>query len=112
MGVYPYLPVGRWEFLFWPAMVTGLEDVASEQANLRVVANSGGVGFFIKENASEFRDQINALAQSGVRFLICNNTLQKLEMKRSDLLEVPDVIPSGIVEVVRLQNEGFAYVKP
>jgi len=52
------------------------------------------------------------LAKKGVRFLVCNNSLLKSNIDPAELLPVIEVVPAGIVELVRLQHEGFAYVKP
>ena len=89
-----------------------LAQIPAAEADLRVVANSTAVGFFRKEKASDYRGRVDRLAESGVRFLICRNSLERLGIEKSELIEAAEIVPSGIVEVIRLQNDGFAYVKP
>ena len=50
----------------------------------------------------------------GVRFLICQNTLDERKIDWHTLYGVTeeDIVPSGVAEVVRLQMMGFTYVHP
>lgn len=87
-------------------------EIPPEDAEVRVVVNSVAVQFFQKEKASDYAGKVQRLSGKGVRFLICSNSLRHLEIDRSALLDGCEVVPAGIVELVRLQQEGFAYVKP
>jgi hypothetical protein len=44
--------------------------------------------------------------------MVCNNALSMSGINPAELLDLCEVIPAGIVELIRLQHEGFAYVKP
>ena len=48
----------------------------------------------------------------GVKLLACKNTMQMTNTKREDLNWLVDVVPSGIVEIMQKQKEGYAYVRP
>lgn len=48
----------------------------------------------------------------GVKLLACRNTMQMTNTKREDLNWLVDVVPSGIVEIMQKQKEGYAYVRP
>lgn len=58
----------------------------------------------------QFLDQARG---QGVQFLICNNTLLSLKIKRQDLYKVPseDMVQAGILEIVRLQSKGYSYIR-
>lgn len=57
---------------------------------------------------------IDKLRASGVRFLVCRNTMRAMGLKPEDLYKVPseDVVPSGVAEIARLQGLGFVYIHP
>lgn len=59
-----------------------------------------------------FYSEINELASKGVAFAACNNTLTKMEIKKEELCDFVEVVPAGIMELIKKQNEGYAYVKP
>lgn len=89
-----------------------LEDTSGQDSDLRMVVNSSAVKFFTRADSGGFAHAIGQLASEGVRFLICSNSIDKLGIERSELLPACEIVPAGIVEVVRLQHDGFAYVKP
>jgi len=89
-----------------------LDQIPDEPSDVRMIVNHYAVNFFKKEDAGKYADIIAGLAGKGVRFLICNNSIQRLGIDRTALLEPCEVVPAGIVELVRLQSQGFAYVKP
>jgi hypothetical protein len=88
------------------------DEIASSEADLRLVANSKAVQFFRKTNGSEYVNRTNQLAENGVRILVCNNSLEKMGIPQSELIQAAEVIPAGIEEIIRMQNDGYAYVKP
>jgi intracellular sulfur oxidation DsrE/DsrF family protein len=89
-----------------------LKEVPAVQAAVHVVANGAAVGLFRRKRAGGYAARIGALAADGVRFSICNNSLNTLGIGREELLEPCGVVPAGILEIVRLQAEGCAYIKP
>ena len=52
------------------------------------------------------------LANGGVSFRVCANAMKKVPITKEDLLPCVEVVPAGVVEIVRLQREDFAYIKP
>jgi len=63
-------------------------------------------------------DSMKALADKGVTFLACRNSMKKMKDEGKISIteqELPDfvtVVPAGIVALIEKQNEGYAYVKP
>ncbi|MDD5204526.1 MAG: DsrE family protein [Desulfobacterales bacterium] len=89
-----------------------LDEISPAESDLRVVVHSSAVRMLRKGKACNHEKKIFDLAKKGVRFLACNNSLLKSNIDPAELLPVIEVVPAGIVELVRLQHEGFAYVKP
>ena len=52
------------------------------------------------------------LLATGVSFRVCANAMKKVPITKEDLLPCVEVVPAGVVEIVRLQREDFAYIKP
>lgn len=48
----------------------------------------------------------------GVRFAACENTLRDKSIPKENLLPGIATVPSGAVEVIRKQHEGYGYFKP
>jgi intracellular sulfur oxidation DsrE/DsrF family protein len=60
-----------------------------------------------------FSGAIADLANQGVEFRVCNNTLTARKIDPSRVAMEASVVPSGVAEVARLQaREGFVYLRP
>ncbi|MDQ0150799.1 DsrE family protein [Eubacterium multiforme] len=69
----------------------------------------------LKENVSKdlgFYDEISELSNKGVVFAACNNSLNKMKINKDELCDFVKVVPAGVMELIKKQNEGYAYVKP
>lgn len=91
-----------------------LNGLPGETFQLDVVANGGGATLFAGEGAEldELKARATALMARGVRFKICANALAENGIAHDRLWPGCVVVPAGLVEVVRLQRAGFAYIKP
>ena len=52
------------------------------------------------------------LSKKGVSFLACKNALAAHNISLDALPPFVTVAPAGMVELVKLQTQGFAYIKP
>jgi intracellular sulfur oxidation DsrE/DsrF family protein len=87
------------------------------QAQIVAVAHAAGVDFLLKgaedDNGNKYEDIVERLALGGVRFEVCEITLRERRLSRQQFIEYVTFVPSGVVEVTRLQQrEGYAYLKP
>lgn len=82
-----------------------------ESFHLVVVANGPAVKLFTGEHA-ELREQAAPLMARGLNIRLCANALADNKIEHSRLWQGCEIVPAGLVEVVRLQREGFAYIKP
>ena len=76
-----------------------------------LLANGKAVVLF-RQGGHPEENALRELLDRGVTVAVCANALKKNGMDRSELPEGCTVVPAGIVELVRLQNEGYAYIKP
>ncbi len=85
-------------------------EVPLAEADVRMVANGTAVRLF-RAGLPE-AERIVRLSAAGARFLLCQNSLAGLSVPRECLVEPCEIVPAGILELVRLQHLGFAYVNP
>jgi len=86
-------------------------------AKIVVVAHAQGVQFLIDgaKNATgnPYNIPVEELAARGVEFRVCEITLKSNKIDPKTLLPQTKLVPSGVVEIGRLQaKEGYAYLKP
>jgi intracellular sulfur oxidation DsrE/DsrF family protein/uncharacterized tellurite resistance protein B-like protein len=89
-----------------------LKEIPSTEAVICLVANGSAVGLFQRERAAAHSMRVAELSGKGVRFLMCGNSLKNLNLDPAEMLNGCEVIKAGIVELIRLQAEGYAYIKP
>lgn len=109
--------------------VDGIDQASRGLANIRnhlraepdtkivAVANGDGIRFLLagarERNGKPFDAAVADLAARGVEFRVCNNTLSAHNIPASEVLPQAKIVPSGVVEVARLQaREGYVYLRP
>jgi intracellular sulfur oxidation DsrE/DsrF family protein len=51
------------------------------------------------------------LADAGVVFAACENTMKRKNLTKADLFDFATTVDAGVAEVVRRQEAGWSYVK-
>lgn len=90
---------------------------ASPKAKIVVVTHGPGIDFLLEgaqdKNGNPYEVIVQELANRGVQFRVCNNTLVSRNIDKDEILPEATIVPSGVAEVSRLQvQEGYAYLKP
>ena len=94
----------------------GLKNMANilkavDTATIEVVCHGQGIALLV-DGQSEHADFVAKLIAQGVHFVACENTLREKSIPREKLLPDVGTVPSGAVEVIRKQQEGYGYFKP
>ncbi|TKB50286.1 hypothetical protein FCL40_03750 [Ferrimonas sediminicola] len=84
---------------------------------ITLVAYAAGVDFLLKgetdRDGDAYAPDVAALMKQGVQFRFCAATLRFRELEESQVLTGVTFVPSGTMEILRLQaEEGFVYIKP
>ena len=83
---------------------------------IRFVLHGNGVELLRKvaQESPDAANRIDSLRSQGVKFNICANTLKGRKIALEDLhfAEQADIVPSGVAEIGKLQQEGFVYLRP
>ena len=91
-----------------------IENILKEvgdAAEIEVVAHGAGIGLLV-QGQSPHAGKIQSLIARNVKFAACKNTLRDKSIPQERLLPGVQVVPSGAVEVLRKQQEGFGYFRP
>ncbi len=80
---------------------------------LELVAHGPGLRPFIAKGIDpEIKAKVEALLTGGMRMGACQITMRRQSIKREELIEGLTPIPSGVVRVMELEEQGFAYIRP
>ena len=90
----------------------------NEDVDIDVVAYGPGL-HMLRADTSPVRDRIKRLKDmvfpGKIQFSACNNTKQGMEKAEGHAISIlPDaiVVPSGVVHLMELQEQGWSYVRP
>ena len=84
---------------------------AVKDARVQVVCHGMGISLLVKSK-TKHAAKVESLMKHGVRFVACENTMRQKGLTPADLLAGVTTVPSGAVEVIRKQQEGYGYFKP
>lgn len=92
-----------------------IEAVGKDRVDIKVVNHGDGITLFQQAQSDKnIAAQVDALRSKGVQFLICKNTLteRKINWKRLYSVKEGDLVPSGVAELIRLQQKSYLYIHP
>ncbi|MRR50215.1 MAG: hypothetical protein EG825_04760 [Rhodocyclaceae bacterium] len=85
-------------------------DLGEGNVELEIVVYGPAIGML--KNSSEVADRVEEAVATGVRVVACENTMTTLHLTRDDMLLGIDYVKAGVVELMRLQQAGWAYIRP
>ena len=92
-------------------------DVAPK-TNITMVAHADGVDFLLEgarddKNNIEYASLISDLKARGVNFEVCEITMERRKLEKSQFVLEATFTKSGVVRITELQNQKhYAYIKP
>jgi uncharacterized protein len=103
-----------------------IDAVGVDNIEVKVVMHGDGISLLVEPDALEgtkmkaanadadMAARIDGLKQQGVAFEVCANTLKGRDVEMDDMYGVSeaDIVPSGVAELSRLQQQGYTYIKP
>lgn len=85
-----------------------------DNAKVVVVAFAEGIHILAKrplrEVKQEIRERVSSLAQYGVEFHACRNTMNSLGWTDKDMVPFAKIVDVGAADLMELQEKGYAYI--
>ncbi|MCX7157272.1 MAG: DsrE family protein [Rhodocyclales bacterium] len=96
----------------WNTVLSNVNNVQEElgRADVTVVLIGPGLGM-IKADALTANRVQDAMA-AGVRFVACVNSMQSMHLTKDDMIDGIAYARAGYVEIMRLQQQGWVYIRP
>jgi intracellular sulfur oxidation DsrE/DsrF family protein len=98
----------RWNMIL-SNMLNLKEGVGSEGAEIELIAYGPGITMLKADSA--VKQRIADALKSGVRINACQNTMNVMKLAPADMLPEIGYVPSGVVEVMKKQQQGWAYIR-
>jgi len=97
----------------WSSTIGNIKNIQKAWPNhlhIEVVVHGKAINLLVKDK-TYFANDIAGLTNEGVVFSACENTMRKYKIEKADLLIEAKTVPSGVVEVILKQEQGWRYLK-
>ena len=76
-----------------------------------VVMYSGSIDMVLKDKSSVAEDMKTLAKNKNIDFVICEGTMKRHKIDKSQLISGVTTVPDGILEIILKQKEGWGYIK-
>ena len=85
-------------------------DLGKDNTDVEIVAYGPGIGMLKFD--SEVGNRLDEAKKAGVKITACQNTMRAQKLAEKDMHPSTGYVPSGVVQIMKRQNEGWAYIRP
>jgi intracellular sulfur oxidation DsrE/DsrF family protein len=90
--------------------IKNIQKIWSTNLQIEVVVHGKAIDFLVKDK-THLAKEIESLTKEGIQFSACENTMRKHGIDKSAILSFAQTVPSGVVEVISKQEQGWSYLK-
>ncbi|HET6996516.1 MAG TPA: DsrE family protein [Chitinophagaceae bacterium] len=84
---------------------------SNADAKLEAVIYGQGLDIVIKGKTAQEPALAQLMANKNVTFKVCEATMKRNNIDRTQLIPGVEVVPDGIYEIITKQKEGWGYIK-
>jgi intracellular sulfur oxidation DsrE/DsrF family protein len=86
------------------------KDLGEKNVDIAIVAFGPGIGIF--KGDSGIAARVREAKADGMVLSACENTMAAQNLKKEDMNPAVGYVPSGVVEIIRKEKAGYAYLRP
>lgn len=86
------------------------QELGAKNVEVEIVAYGPGIGMLKFD--SVVANRINEAVVDGVKVVACQNTMKAQKLTQDDMLSSTGFVPSGVIELMNKQKEGYTYIRP
>jgi hypothetical protein len=86
------------------------QALGAGKVDIEIVAYGPGIGML--KTDSLVGDRVADTLHDGVQIVACQVTMKAQNLTDNDMLPHIGYVPSGAVELIRKQQQGYAYIRP
>jgi uncharacterized protein len=98
----------------WNLALNNIKNVqdalGKDKVEIELVVYGPGIDMLKLESAAGNR--VNDAVANGVRVVACENTMDAQKLSKADMLKSIGYVPAGVIELIKKQQQGYAYIRP
>ena len=96
----------------WHVVLANINNVQEELGKVEVAVVVIGPALGMLKADALTANKVQDAMSAGVRFVACGNSMQAQKLEKDDMIERIDYVRAGYVEIMRLQQIGWSYLRP
>ncbi|MGB7597160.1 MAG: DsrE family protein [Gallionella sp.] len=86
------------------------QAIGADKVDIEIVTYGPGIGMLKMD--SPIANRIDQSKKAGIAIVACQNTMRHMKLTDADMLPNTTYVPSGVVEILKKENEGYGYIRP
>lgn len=86
------------------------QELGANNVDVEIVVYGPGIGMLKFD--SVVANRIDEAVGNGIAVVACENTMKAQKLAKADMLASAGFVPAGVVELMKKQKEGYAYIRP
>lgn len=96
----------------WNTVLVNINNVQEELGSVEVAVVVIGPALGMLKADALTANRVQDAMSAGVRFVACGNSMTAQHLNKDDMIDGIDYAKAGYVELMRLQQAGWAYLRP
>ena len=85
-------------------------DLGKDKVELEIVAYGPGINM-LKMDAT-IANRVSQAIDSGIAIVACENTMTAQKIVKADMNASVTYVPAGVIQLMKRQQQGWAYIRP
>jgi uncharacterized protein len=98
----------------WNLALNNVKNVqqmlGADKVDAEIVVYGPGIGMLKFDSVVAAR--IEEAKKANISIVACENTMKGMKLTKDDMLPNTSYVPAGVVELMKKQQEGYAYIRP
>jgi len=98
----------------WNLALNNMKNVqdalGKDKVDIELVVYGPGIGMLKAESTTGNR--VNDAVAEGVKVVACEVTMKAQKLTKDDMLASIGYVPGGVIELMKKQKQGYAYIRP
>lgn len=86
------------------------QELGAKNVEVEIVAYGPGIGMLKFD--SVVANRVDEEVAEGVKVVACQITMKAQKLTKDDMVSTIGFVPSGVIELMKKQKEGYAYIRP
>jgi hypothetical protein len=86
------------------------DDLGKDNIDIEIVVYGPGINMLRMEATTATR--VTQAIKSGISIVACENTMTAQKINKADMHDAISYVPAGVIQLMKRQQQGWAYIRP